>query len=191
MITCYGVESYTHLVCVAQRHAARDSSVHDPLLGHGDPYGLEADPNSASHAPTPAANIAGMAKILKLCLAYLLLFLHVQSIFRRSGFRICITVCRLCKFEDAIYACFSSAPSSARPSAFWCVEPVLHCGRETNVVVAGRGVTSISRLLSLVLPFTAGALLHALEGLCRQPYLPALALVGFALLQPSAISLGR
>ena len=52
-------------------------------------------------------------------------------------------------------------------------------------------MTSISRLLSLVLPFTAGALLHALEGLCRQPHLPALALVGFALLQPSAISFGR
>ncbi len=49
----------------------------------------------------------------------------------------------------------------------------------------------MTRLLSLVLPFTAGALLHALEGLCRQPHLPALALVGFALLQPSAISFGR
>ena len=46
-------------VCLAQRHAARGSSVHDPLLGHGDPYGLEADPSSASHAPTPAAIIAG------------------------------------------------------------------------------------------------------------------------------------
>ena len=52
-------------------------------------------------------------------------------------------------------------------------------------------MTSISRLLSLILPFTAGALLHALEGLCRQPHLPALALVGFALLQPSAVSFGR
>jgi len=62
---------------------------------------------------------------------------------------------------------------------------------EINVVAAGRGVTSISRLLSLVLPFTAGALLHALEGLCQQPHLPALALVGFALLQPSAVSFGR
>jgi hypothetical protein len=49
----------------------------------------------------------------------------------------------------------------------------------------------MTRLLSLVLPFTAGALLHALEGLCRQPHLPALALVAFALLQPSAISFGR
>lgn len=68
---------------------------------------------------------------------------------------------------------------------------MLHCGCETSVVIAGRGVTSISRLLSLVLPFTAGALLHALEGLCRQAHLPALALVGFALLQPSAVSFGR
>ena len=59
------------------------------------------------------------------------------------------------------------------------------------MVIAGRGVTSISRLLSLVLPFTAGALLHALEGLCKQPHLPALALVGFALLQPSALSFGK
>ena len=42
----------------------------------------------------------------------------------------------------------------------------------------------MSRLLSLFLPFTAGALLHALKGLCRQPHLPALAPVGFALLQP-------
>lgn len=49
-------------MCLAQRHAARDSSVHDPLLGDGDPYGLEADPLSASHAPTPAAHIAGMAE---------------------------------------------------------------------------------------------------------------------------------
>lgn len=78
MITRYGVELYTHLLCLAQRHAARDSSVHDPLLGHGDPYGLEADPISASHAPTPAASIAGMAKNLQLCPSCLLLLLQVQ-----------------------------------------------------------------------------------------------------------------
>lgn len=59
------------------------------------------------------------------------------------------------------------------------------CGVNT-----GRGVTSIKRLLSLVLPFTAGALLNALEGLCSQPYAPATALVGLALLQPSAIGTG-
>ena len=52
-------------------------------------------------------------------------------------------------------------------------------------------MTSISRLLSLILPFTAGALLHALEGFCRQPHLPAIALVGLALLQASAISAGE
>ena len=56
---------------------------------------------------------------------------------------------------------------------------------------AGRGLTSISRLLSLVLPFTAGALLHALEGICGQPHMPAIALVALALLQPSAISAGK
>ncbi len=73
MITHYGVESYTHLVCLAQRHAARGSSVHDPLLGHGDPYGLEADPSSASHAPTPAAITAGTTEFLKLRLFLMLL----------------------------------------------------------------------------------------------------------------------
>ena len=58
-------------------------------------------------------------------------------------------------------------------------------------MLAGRGLTSISRLLSLVLPFTAGALLQALEGICRQPHLPALALVALALMQPSALSAGQ
>ena len=58
-------------------------------------------------------------------------------------------------------------------------------------MLAGRGLTSISRLLSLVLPFTAGALLQALEGTCRQPHLPALALVALALMQPSALSAGQ
>ena len=90
MITCYGVESYTPLACVAQRHAARDSSVHDPLLGHGDPYGLEADPNSASHAPTPAAITAGMAKVLKLCLSCLLLLSRLQPMLRSSVCTFCI-----------------------------------------------------------------------------------------------------
>ena len=50
---------------------------------------------------------------------------------------------------------------------------------------------SISRLFALVLPFTAGALLNALEGLCSQPGLPALALIGLALLQPCVFSLGK
>ncbi|KAL0037898.1 hypothetical protein WJX79_004430 [Trebouxia sp. C0005] len=53
------LEAFSALWHFNERHAARDSSVHDPLLGHGDPYGLEADPISASHAPTPAASIAG------------------------------------------------------------------------------------------------------------------------------------
>ena len=48
-----------------QRHAARDaamdSGVHDPLLGNGDPYGVQEDPSSARHAPTPAVVIAGLA----------------------------------------------------------------------------------------------------------------------------------
>lgn len=73
-------------VCLAQRHAARDSSVHDPLLGDGDPYGLEADPTSASHAPTPAANIAGMAHILKLCLP------------------ICCCCCRYSQYLEALFS---------------------------------------------------------------------------------------
>lgn len=57
-------------------------------------------------------------------------------------------------------------------------------------IFAGRGLTSISRLLSLVLPFTAGALLHALEGICQQPVLPATALIALTLVQPSAVSAG-
>ena len=81
---------YTYLVCLVQRHAARESSVHDPLLGDGDPYGLEADPTSASHALTPAANIAGMSKILKLCPSCLLLLLQLRLMLRSSICTFCI-----------------------------------------------------------------------------------------------------
>ena len=50
---------------------------------------------------------------------------------------------------------------------------------------------SLTRLFALVLPFTAGALSNALEGLCSQPGIPALALIGLALLQPSVLSFGK
>ena len=50
----------------AARDAARDSGVHDPLLGNGDPYGVQEDPSSAHHAPTPAVVIAGLASELPL-----------------------------------------------------------------------------------------------------------------------------
>ena len=72
-LCCVIIHSPCLSVCLAQRHAARGSSVHDPLLGHGDPYGLEADPISAPHAPTPAAIIAGMTEILQLVLFLMLL----------------------------------------------------------------------------------------------------------------------
>ena len=65
------------------------------------------------------------------------------------------------------------------------------CGSRTVVTIfAGRGFTSISRLLSLVLPFAAGALLRALEGICQQPLMPATALIVLTLAQPSAVSAG-
>lgn len=57
-------------------------------------------------------------------------------------------------------------------------------------VYAGTGVHSFSRLLALVIPFTAGLVLKTLEAACSHVLLPAVILVGFALLQPSALSTG-
>ena len=57
-------------------------------------------------------------------------------------------------------------------------------------VHAGTGAHSLSRLLSLVLPFTAGLVLRAFEAACSHVALPAVALIGLALLQPSALSTG-
>ena len=53
-----------------QRPAARDDPLHDPLLGHGDPYGQaraeeEELPTSTHAASTPAAPLAGTGSQFK------------------------------------------------------------------------------------------------------------------------------
>ena len=65
------MNAFTYCPDEMQRHAARDSSVHDPLLGHGDPYGYaqqeeEQAPASSRLVPTPVASIAGTATQLLL-----------------------------------------------------------------------------------------------------------------------------
>ena len=60
-----------------------------------------------------------------------------------------------------------------------------------NSCTAGQGRSSLARLLLLIIPFTAEMVLSGIERVCKGASAPALALIGFALLQPSAVSAGK
>lgn len=60
----------------------------------------------------------------------------------------------------------------------------------TADAITGAERSSLARLLLLVIPFSAEAVVEAFEWSCRGGTAPALALVGFALLQPSLLSSG-
>lgn len=159
-----------------QRQQRSNGGLQDPLLGEGDPYGHPAQqPGSTS---TPTLNLTGKSCTVNLN-------------------------CELSRTRQQEQDNCSMYISSMAENATICVYTLASKKRLTHLTHAsgckladvqlrntGSEGSSLSRLLHLVVPFTSRAVMEALEWSCKGGSAPALALAGFALLQPSAVSSG-
>ena len=85
MITCYGLELYTHLVCVWHRGMQQGTAVFTtPCWGMGTPMAWRQTPSVPLMLLPLLLILQVWLKILKLCPSCLLLLLQLQPMLRSS-----------------------------------------------------------------------------------------------------------